>query len=48
MEPGPLATLALGFLLGMEHALDADHVVAGSPLGRSRTESPSPRMAPRM
>ncbi len=30
MEPGPLATLALGFLLGMEHALDADHVVAVS------------------
>lgn len=30
MEPSPLATLALGFLLGMEHALDADHVVAVS------------------
>ncbi len=30
MEPTPLVTLALGFLLGMEHALDADHVVAVS------------------
>ncbi len=30
MEPSPLTTLALGLLLGMEHALDADHVVAVS------------------
>ncbi len=30
MEPTPLVTLALGFVLGMEHALDADHVVAVS------------------
>lgn len=30
MEPTLLTTMALGFLLGMEHALDADHVVAVS------------------
>lgn len=30
MEPSPVTTLALGFLLGMGHALDADHVVAVS------------------
>lgn len=30
MEPNVLTTLAIGFLLGMEHALDADHVVAVS------------------
>lgn len=30
MESGILTTVALGFLLGMEHALDADHVVAVS------------------
>lgn len=30
MEPSPLTILAFGFLLGMEHALDADHVVAVS------------------
>ena len=32
MEPTLLTTLALGFLLGMGHALDADHVVAVSTL----------------
>jgi ABC-type nickel/cobalt efflux system permease component RcnA len=30
MESSPLTILAVGFLLGMEHALDADHVVAVS------------------
>jgi len=30
MEPSPLTILAVGFLLGMEHALDGDHVVAVS------------------
>jgi hypothetical protein len=30
MEPNVLTTLAIGFFLGMEHALDADHVVAVS------------------
>jgi high-affinity nickel permease len=30
MELTPVVTLALGFVLGMEHALDADHVVAVS------------------
>jgi hypothetical protein len=32
MEPNVLTTLAIGFALGMEHALDADHVVAVSTL----------------
>ena len=32
MEPTLLTTLALGFLLGIGHALDADHVVAVSTL----------------
>jgi hypothetical protein len=27
MEPSPLTILAVGFLLGMEHALDADHMM---------------------
>ena len=30
MEPTPLTTLLVGLLLGMEHALDPDHVVAVS------------------
>lgn len=30
MPPNLFTTLAIGFLLGMEHALDADHVVAVS------------------
>lgn len=30
MEPNLLTTLVLGFLLGVEHAFDADHVVAVS------------------
>ena len=30
MEPNVVTTLAIGFVLGMEHALDADHVVAVS------------------
>ena len=38
MEPNLLTTLALGVLLGMEHALDADHVVAVSTMvSRHRT-----------
>ena len=30
VESGALAALALGFLLGLKHATDADHVVAVS------------------
>ncbi|OGB94867.1 MAG: urease accessory protein UreH [candidate division NC10 bacterium RIFCSPLOWO2_12_FULL_66_18] len=38
MEPSPVTTLALGFLLGMGHALDADHVIAVSTMvSRHRT-----------
>ena len=28
MDPAPLSALALGFLLGLQHATDADHLVA--------------------
>jgi len=37
MDPLLFAAIGLGFLLGVEHALDADHVVAVSTIvSRSR------------
>ncbi len=38
MSGSPIGTLALGFMLGIKHALDADHVVAVSTIvGRERS-----------
>ena len=37
LESGAIAALTLGFLLGLRHATDADHVVAVSTIvGESR------------
>ena len=36
MTPSPLAILGLGFVLGLRHALDVDHIVAVSTLVSQR------------
>jgi len=36
MSPGPLSILGLGFILGLRHALDVDHLVAVSTLVSQR------------
>ena len=43
MTTGPLALLALGFVLGMRHATDADHLVAVAAFAHRERSARAPR-----